>query len=177
MKLLKTALLSAALASSAFAGTSYDKNPQAPQIQPTVSGCDCFAPGAAFGLYGGGFIPASDHKGELGGGALFEYFFNEYVGFQATYGLYATNSEHHQFDGSLVLRYPIKSMCIAPYMIAGGGGSTNASSNGDWHVGGGLEARFSSANCLGVFADGAYHFGSGNKQDYTIVRLGVKFPF
>ena len=45
-------------------------------------------------------------------------------------------------------------------------------------VGGGVEARLESLNCLGVFADGAYHFAADdNDEDYTIVRLGVKLPF
>jgi hypothetical protein len=45
-------------------------------------------------------------------------------------------------------------------------------------LGGGLEARLSSSNCLGIFADGAYYFtGDDAVEDYTIVRLGLKFPF
>ena len=118
-----------------------------------------------------------DEDNVLGGGVLGEYFFNQYIGIQGSYGIYATSSEHHQFDGSLVLRYPITSLCIAPYVMAGGGYSTNSDSQGDIHVGGGIEARLESLNCLGIFADGAYHFSEDDDQDFTIVRLGVKLPF
>jgi hypothetical protein len=77
-----------------------------------------------------------------------------------------------------VLRYPITSICIAPYAMVGGGFSVNSEDKGNYFVGGGVEARFSAASNLGVFADGAYHFAADEDDfDYTIVRLGVKFPF
>lgn len=176
MNTLKTTLLIAVLASSAMAGPVYDKTPQAP-VTPPLIGCECFAPGLAVGVFGGGFLPDSDADDELGGGVLLEYFFNEYIGLQGSYGVYTTESEHHQFDGSLVLRYPIKSICLAPYVLAGGGASTNSETSGDWHVGGGIEARIESANCLGIFADGVFHFAEDEVDDYTIVRVGVKFRF
>lgn len=177
MKTILISLLSiVTLTASSFAGTSYAKNPKNP-VAPAPTGCDCFGSGLAFGLYGGGFLPRSDGHGELGGGALLEYFFNDWIGIQGTYGVYATNAEHHQFDGSLVLRAPIRSLCIAPYVFGGGGGSVNSDDSGSWHAGGGIEARFDRANCLGVFADGAYHWVEDNHPDFTIVRLGVKFKF
>lgn len=175
MKALATLLLTAALASTAIAGPISSKNPKAPVMPPPPpAGCDCFAPGAAFGLFGGAILPSDgNYDDALGGGVLGEYFFTENVGIQGSYGLYATDSEHHAFDASLVLRAPIKSLCLAPYILAGGGFSTNSNNEGNWLVGGGLDYRFS--NCTGIFADGAYHFAENG--DYTIVRLGVKFPF
>lgn len=165
--------MTAALASSAIAGPIASKNPKAP-VMPDP-GCQCFAPGAAFGLFGGAILPSSGRGDDdsLGGGVLAEYFFTENIGLQGSYGAYATNSEHHAFDASLVLRAPIKSLCIAPYILAGGGYSVDGTSEGNFHAGGGLDVRFSS--CVGLFADGAYHWA--NDGDYTIVRLGVKFPF
>jgi len=172
MKILTTLLMTAALASSALAGP-IAKNPKAPVLpDPT---CECFAPGAAIGFFGGAILP-NDRGGSddaLGGGLLAEYFFTENIGLQGSYGIYATDSEHHAFDASLVLRAPIKSLCLAPYLLAGGGYSVNGTSEGNWHVGGGLDYRFN--NCSGIFADGAYHFAEAG--DYTIVRLGVKIPF
>lgn len=171
MKILTTLLMTAALASTAFAGP-IAKNPKAPVLPPPT--CECFAPGAAIGVFGGAILP--DGRGDddaLGGGVLAEYFFTENIGLQGSYGVYATDSEHHAFDASLVLRAPIKSLCLAPYVLAGGGYSVNGTSEGNWHVGGGLDYRFN--NCTGIFADGAYHWA--NEGDYTIVRLGVKIPF
>jgi hypothetical protein len=177
MKYLASLLVSAALTSSVFAGpvTYSSKAPKDVVIPP--AGCACFDPGFAFGAFGGGFLPDNDFEDDvLGGGVLAEYFFTPYIGLQGSYGIYATDSEHHQFDGSLILRYPITSICIAPYVMVGGGLSTNAETDGDFHAGGGIEARFESLNCLGVFADGAYHWGE-DERDFTIVRLGVKLPF
>jgi hypothetical protein len=174
MKALATLLLTAALASTAIAGPISSKNPKAPVMPPPPAGCDCFAPGAAFGVVGGAILPSDGaYDDALGGGLLGEYFFTENIGIQGSYGVYATDSEHHAFDAALVLRAPIKSLCLAPYILAGGGFSTNAENEGNWLVGGGLDYRFN--NCAGIFADGAYHFAENG--DYTIVRLGVKFPF
>lgn len=129
------------------------------------------------GAFGGAMFPSHRGEGVGGGGMLAEYFFTENLGIQGSYGVYATNSEHHQADGSIVFRVPIQSLCIAPYVMAGGGVGTNAVTRGDFHVGGGIEARFASLACMGVFVDGNYYFASGNNADFTIGRLGVKFRF
>lgn len=181
MKKIASLIISLALASSAVAGPVSYSGKGGKVVQPPVSplGCECFEPGFAVGVYGGGYLPDGDSEGdELGGGALVEYFFNPYIGIQGSYGIFATDSEHHEFDGALVLRYPITSICIAPYAMVGGGFSVNGEDKGNYFVGAGLEARFAGANCLGVFADGAYHFAADDgDEDYTIVRVGVKFPF
>jgi len=107
MKFISTLLLSAALASSALAGTSAAYSGK--MVQPMApTGCDCFAPGAAFGVFGGGIFPEDDGEDAAGGGVLYDYFFTEYFGFQGSYGLFATSSEHHQ-----VRRQP-RSACPDP---------------------------------------------------------------
>lgn len=183
MKKIASLIMSLALASSAFAGPVSYSGKGGKFVQPTAPapvGCDAFGPGFALGIYGGGYLPENDsfEDDALGGGVLGEYFFNQYIGIQGSYGIFATDQEHHEFDGALVLRYPITSLCIAPYAMAGGGFSVNSEDKGNYFVGGGIEARFVGANNLGVFADGAYHFAADDGDfDYTIVRLGVKFPF
>jgi hypothetical protein len=174
MKALASLVVACAFASSAFAGPAYSSK-GGKGVQPTAPlGCDCFAPGGAFGIYGGAILDDDD---SLGGGALAEYFFSEYIGIQASYGIFATDSEHHEIDGGLVLRYPLRSLCVAPYVLVGGGVEANSSNEGNFFAGGGIETRLESVNCLGIFTDGAYHWAGGDKPDYTIVRLGVKFPF
>jgi hypothetical protein len=183
MKKIASLIMSLALASSAFAGPVSYSGKGGKMVQPPPSpalGCECFGPGFALGVFGGGYLPDDDsiEDDALGGGVVAEYFFNEYIGIQGTYGIFATDQEHHEFDGALVLRYPITSICVAPYAMVGGGFSVNSEDKGNYFVGGGVEARFAGANCLGVFADGAYHFAADDGDtDYTIVRLGVKFPF
>ncbi len=177
MKSIVTLLSIVGLAGSALAGPIAAKNPKAPVMPPQAPvGCDCFGPGLSLGVFGGAILNSED---ALGGGVLAEYAINRNIAIQGSYGLYATDKEHHNFDAALVLRAPIDSICVAPYLLAGGGYSTNSASAGHWMVGGGLEARLSSSSCVGIFADGAYYF-SGDEdevEDHTIVRLGVKFPF
>ncbi len=181
MKKIASLVMSLALASSAFAGPVSYSGKGGKVVNPPVTplGCECFAPGFAFGAYGGAYLPDGGSEDDvLGGGVLAEYFFTPYIGIQGSYGIFATDKEHHEFDGALVLRYPITSICIAPYALAGGGFSVNSEDKGNYFVGVGIEARFAAASCLGVFADGTYHFAAdSDDEDYTIVRLGVKFPF
>ncbi|MFZ4596443.1 MAG: hypothetical protein ACOYOF_19460, partial [Verrucomicrobiaceae bacterium] len=154
MKSLITILATAALASSVFAGpVSSGKNAKAPVAPAPAPGCDAFGPGLNFDVFAGAFIPDSGDS-ELGGGVGVGYFFNRFVGLDLNYGVYATESEHHQFDGNLVLRAPIDSLCIAPYALVGGGFSTNGSTDGLYQVGGGLDVRLQSLSNLGVFAEG-----------------------
>ncbi|MFZ4767277.1 MAG: hypothetical protein ACOYMN_20180 [Roseimicrobium sp.] len=178
MKYIASLIMTVALASSAFAGPVTYSGKGGKPVQPIAPvGCACFEPGFAVGAFGGAILPDGNENDALGGGFLAEYFLTPYIGVQGSYSVFATDSEHHEFDGSLVLRYPITSICVAPYVLAGGGFSTNSSNVGNYHVGAGIEARFESLNCLGVFADGSFHFAAGNHEDFTIVRLGVKLPF
>lgn len=174
MKSLLTILATVAISGAAIAGPVSYKNPKAPVMPPPApTGCECFAPGFMLGAFGGAVLGNED---ALGGGILGEYAFSPYIALQGSYGLYATQSEHHQFDAALILRYPITSLCLAPYAMVGGGFSTNADTRGDFLVGGGLDLRLPSASCMSIFADGAWYV-LGDNDNQTIVRLGVKFPF
>ena len=176
MKSLITLLATVALSSSVFAGPAFSgKEAKAPVAPAPAPGCDAFGPGLVFDVFGGAFLPDGGDDA-LGGGVGVGYFFNRYVGLDINYGVYATDSEHHQFDGNLVLRAPIDSLCIAPYALVGGGFSTNGSTDGQYQVGGGLDVRLQSLSNLGIFAEGLYHFGDEN-PDFTTVRLGLRIPF
>jgi hypothetical protein len=165
-------------ASSLFAGSAYaPKNAKEPVMPPQpVTGCDCFGPGASFDVFAGAIIPDGGDA-EVGGGVGINYFFTPIFGIDANYGAYATDSIHHQFDANLVLRAPINSACIAPYVLAGGGFATNSSNRGTYQVGAGIDVRIPSASCLGVFAEGLYHFASDDTADFTTARVGVRIPF
>lgn len=177
MKSLVTLLSMAVLATSVVAGpVSSGKNVKNPVAPLPPAGCNAFGPGAVFDVYGGGLLPDGAGDDVLGGGVGVGYFFNRYVGLDFNYGLYATDSEHHQFDGNLILRAPIDSLCIAPYLLVGGGFATNGTTQGNYQAGGGIDVRFSPSN-IGVFAEGAYHWAADDDSDYTLVRLGVRIPF
>ncbi len=178
MKYILTLLMSVALASSALAGPmSAPKNPKAPVLPPPPAGCDCFGPGMSFDVFGAGFFPEGGGDEAAGGGVGMSYFFTRNLGIDLNYSLFATSKEHHQFDGNLVLRAPIDSLCIAPYLLAGGGFATNSNSYGTYQAGAGIDIRLQSMNCLGIFAEGLYHFANDEAPDFTTVRLGVRIPF
>ena len=182
-------LLAATLASSAFAGSDSTYSGKSSKVvQPVATEVDLWAPGLAVGAFASGILPRHGSKDYAGGGVLAEYFFNDYVGIQGDYGVDAYHSERHQFDGNLIIRYPIRSCNIAPYFIGGGSFSTGGTSQagfetgsqrlGDFQAGVGLEKRFESCPHFGIFADGTYHWDtSTSSRDYTLVRLGLKWTF
>lgn len=164
------------MASSVFAGPVYSgKGGKA--VQPMAApDCQCFAPGFTIGFFGAGILPESEADDALGGGFLAEYFFTENFGIQGSYGLLATDSEHHEFDAALVVRFPITELCIAPYIMGGSGYATNSEEAWNLFAGAGLEVRFDDMDCMAVFADAAYHWSEDDDADFTLIRLGVKFP-
>lgn len=174
MKSVNVLIVSAALCVSALAGPA--ASPSGKSVQPYPAQTDnCWAPGFTMGAFAGGLFPSHRDSGVAGGGILGEYFWSENFGVQGSYGLYATNSAHHQIDGSFIARAPMGN--IAPYLMAGGGLGMNGSNHGDFHAGGGLEARIPSMNCMGLFIDGNYHFTSTDQADFTLVRIGMKIRF
>lgn len=171
-----TILASLALAGFSFAGpASYGKAPVGKgPVPPPPPSCNCFEPGGQFSLYGAALLGASDIDDSLGAGIAVDYFFTPFVGVEADATWAFSDSTVHAFTGSVVLRYPIISACIAPYVLAGGGFHTDGVSQGTLHAGGGLDVRL--ANCFGIFADARYTWAE-ESDDYTIVRAGVRMNF
>ena len=171
---ISSLIIACALATSAFAGVTYSSKGVAPVQTPAPIGCDCFAPGAAFGINASAiFLDGGDE--DFGGGVLAEYFFTDMIGIQGAYNLLATDSEHHEYDAALIVRFPIEEACIAPYIMGGVGYAANSEEAWNLFAGAGLDIRFPDANCFGIFVDGAYHWSEDDDADFTLVRLGVKF--
>ncbi len=181
----KTTIITLATAAlglvSAQAGTgyvSYGKAPKAPAQVAVPSLCECFNGNTAnFSVFAAGILPESsnvDLDDAAGAGIAASYFFTENVGLEGSYTLFGTDSAVHQLSGSLVLRLPIKSICLAPYALVGGSYHTDGVNQATYHIGGGLDYRF--ASCVGLFADAQYNFAE-DTADYTTVRGGVRFGF
>ena len=168
MKKIASLIMTAALASSAFAGTPSGGKIVAPPA-PT---CDWFAPGLKVGANVSGIVFDKGGDGAMGGGILAEYFFCENFGIEGSYNVFGTDGTHHQFDFNLIARYPMKSKCWAPYMLVGGGFGVNGDTVGNWQLGAGVEAHLKGN--MGVFADGSYHWADA-EEDFTVIRLGLKF--
>ena len=177
MKKIASLFAVAMMASSVIAGpVTYDKGSKTPQPPMPET---CFGPGLDIGLFGSALIPKDSRDGYDtggGGGILVDYFFCNYVGIEASYAANSTASTLHTYGADLILRAPIESLCIAPYIMAGGGGDTDGSSLGQWNVGGGLDVRFRGSP-LGIFADAAYYWHNSDERDrdYTMIRAGIKW--
>lgn len=180
-----TSILTLALSvfglAAAQAGTgyvSYGKAPKAPAPVEVPSLCECFNGNTAnVSVFAAGIIVDSstpELDDALGGGIALNYFFTENVGLEGSYTAFGTDSVVHQVSGSLILRLPIKSICLAPYLLVGGSLHSDSVNQGTAHVGAGLDYRF--ANCVGIFADGQYNWAD-DTSDYVTVRGGVRFGF
>ena len=179
-----TALLSLATASALTAGqmmSPYDSMAQqAPMAAPTA--CEAFSGGWALAPYALFLTPDADYDTTFGFGIGAEYFFNTYLGLAGsgqwaeiadeTYGNYAVD---------VVARYPVGSLCLAPYAYAGLGLiNGNDETNLLVRVGIGVDWRF--YNGHGLFADWSYTApggggGEDDWEDYQTIRLGVKIDF
>lgn len=166
---------------SAQAGSgyvSYGKSPKAPAPMEVPSLCECFNGNTSnVSVFVAGILPESESPGfedAAGGGIAMNYFFTEHVGIEGSYSLFATDTEVHQVSGSVILRLPIKSLCLAPYIFGGGSYHTDSVNQATYHAGAGLDYRF--ASCVGVFADAQYNWAE-DTSDYTTVRGGVRFGF
>jgi hypothetical protein len=174
MKKLLSTLTVLSLSLGFAAAGDYGKNPV--EKNPVVpTGCECFGTGFEFSGFVAGAIPDSG-DGEMGGGASIGYFFTENIGIETSYTVAAFQSEEHILTANLVYRMPIKDLCIAPYVLLGGGVLTNGSTDGLWDLGGGLDIRFDSLGCVGLFVDATYNWVDGDR-DFTLVRGGVRIPF
>lgn len=177
-----TALCGAITLASAQAGTGYvqvDSGkasvPPARIEVPTL--CQCFEPNtASVSVYAAALLPDGDGSldDSFGGGLAVDYFFSENVGIQVDATWADADSAVHLFTSSLVLRYPIKSICLAPFIFAGGGVHTDGVTQGVFHAGAGLDYRFNQQ--VGIFADARYTW-TEETEEYSVVRTGVRFAF
>ena len=170
-----TILATIAFAGVSFAGPSMDKAPMSKcPVPPPPPSCNCFEPGGQFSLYAAALLGSDTIDDAMGAGVAVNYFFTQNVGVEVDATWAFTDSTVHTLNGSLVLRVPIISACIAPYALVGGGVHTNGETYGTLHAGGGLDVRL--ANCFGIFADARYTWADQD-DDYTIVRAGIRMNF
>jgi len=112
-----------------------------------------------------------------GGGIGANYFFTKYVGVGVNGQVYSDSGKATWLpaNGNLILRYPICSLNLAPYVMVGGGGAFQKGSPGFGYgnVGAGLEWRF--MKNLGLFVDGNYLYGA--IQHMVDIRSGLRVAF
>lgn len=180
-KIVFPVIASLALASSAFAGHEVKETKD---YKPTVEPCfkdqelqlDAFASWTSLN----GRDRDGHHDGRsdgFGGGIGVNYFFMRYLGVGVDGNIADVHNGLWTFSGSLIARYPIEtgSLCLAPYVLTGGGYQTDGINAGTWHVGGGLEWR--ATHHLGIYGEGRYTWAGSHEEDNVRVSLGVRFIF
>ncbi len=86
----------------------------------------------------------------------------------------------HNFSGSLIYRFPIDRVCVAPYVYAGGGAAVDGLQWASAHGGAGIEWRVKPQK-LGIFTDARYtyygdRFGRSDLGNIS-ARVGVRLVF
>jgi hypothetical protein len=46
-----------------------------------------------------------------------------------------------------------------------------------WNVGAGVDVRFESWGCVGLFGDFSYNWVDQGQPDFTMMRAGIRIPF
>jgi hypothetical protein len=135
----------------------------------------------------------ADHA--WGGGLDANYFFMRYLGLGVEGYALDADEVIGQASGNLIFRYPIRGTRFAPYGYAGGGvvfngsraedlvdrgrnlGSVTRNSDveGMGQFGAGLEFRFTPS--IGIINDFSWNVVNGPRNNYGMVRAGVRFAF
>ena len=173
----------------AYAGTYVRSESVAPPMLPAAMPDDCFGPGWELGFFGSDFIGMNSYDGNhgdnggkehpnyAGGGVTVSYFFTRNFGLETSYNVSSQDAELHSVRAALVARFPIADTNFAPYVLAGGGVDLDSFKGGAYHAGVGVEYRFPTANCMGIFTDGTYNIVAPDNNDHILLSTGVQFKF
>jgi opacity protein-like surface antigen len=118
-------------------------------------------------------------KDNWGGGLGINYFITRYFGIGSDSYLEEWKAPY-RVNGSLIARYPIDPIGLAPYAFGGGGREFKFVPQWTAHAGGGLEFRLNPH--FGLFADGRRVFADKSwaeprRRDYTLIRAGLRLGF
>lgn len=183
MKKLTLTILALGIAlSTAQAGSdSYYYSAKAPAKDPIpLQPENCFYAGESFiDIFGVYADPeAGDHgtgyESSYGGGLGVGHFINEYLGVRGRAYWWDGGSAVHSLNADLILRAPIQSLCVAPYVYGGVGGAFDGENQFTQHIGGGVELRLTGR--LGVFADYSRTFAD-ETGDWDLYSLGMRILF
>ena len=174
MKKLTIALLTVAVsATAAFAGTSAKtfKQTVAPvqecKFRDQELQVDAFAAGAFY----------NQGRPGWGGGLGVNYFFTKFIGIGVEQDILGRGSNTEwATSGNLFFRYPICSLNLAPYALAGGGAAYGTGKgHGFGNVGGGLEYRVT--DNIGLFSDARWVYSAEEPKSAVLGRAGLRFAF
>ena len=200
MKKLAFSLLAiASVSTTGFAGHEMVASKEYKQPIPEEIGCflDQELQIDVFGAYVDG--NADRHAGYIrdhgwGGGIGVNYFFTRNIGIgvdgiwiygkeNAAADVRNNSGDHttfHNVTGSLIFRFPIDEICVAPYVFVGGGFHVDGDQWASAHAGVGLEYRVV-PNKIGLFIDGRWtyfgdRYGHGDQNNF-LGKAGIRFVF
>ena len=157
--------------------SSYYYSSKAPAKDPIpLQPENCFYAGESFvDIFGVYADPedGSELDDTVGGGFGIGHFITEYLGVRGRAYWWDGDSVIHSVAADAILRMPIQSLCIAPYIYGGVGGAFNGENQFTSHFGGGIEARLTGR--LGVFADYSRNFA--DEGDWDLYSLGLRILF
>lgn len=172
-KLTLSFLASLAFVASSFGGHEVvSKEYKGPVVEPCFKDVelqlDIFGTyiGGNHNLFGDGF----------GGGLGVNYFFTRNFGVAVSGSLY-DGDQHAIWNTNLdlVLRFPIENgVCIAPYILAGGGLECDGTIIGTYGAGAGLEWR--ATPTFAIYGEGRFQWGALS-EEVAVARLGLRFVF
>jgi hypothetical protein len=167
-----------ALAGTSFAGT-YEPSKEMKEMKEVIPPPPtCFSDTEFqldfFGTYNWTIDPSIYHD-NAGGGVAANFIFARYFGIGADTNVFSGGVNGvWQSTGYGILRFPIDSACVAPYIVGGGGAQYDGSTQGLWFAGGGLEWRVV-PHSVGLFTEGRYNWAEGD--DTAQVRAGLRVVF
>jgi hypothetical protein len=199
MKKLAFSLLAvASITATSFAG--HEMVATGKESKPVIPEVGCFLDRElqidVFGAYVDG--NSSSHAGYIrdhgwGGGIGVNYFFTRNIGLGVD-GIWIYGKENaasspnadsdstvfHNVTGSLIFRFPMDEICLAPYVFVGGGYTVDGADWASAHAGVGLEYRVV-PNKVGLFIDARWtyfgdRYGRGDLNNF-LGKAGVRFVF
>jgi len=115
------------------------------------------------------------NRGTWGGNVGVNYFITQNIGVGADANMSANGGNFvDAVLGNLTLRLPLGNSGFAPYVLGGGGRTTDATWEWVGQAGVGLEYRFSRR--IGLFADGRYIWPE-HSPDALLLRAGFRIVF
>ena len=151
--------------------------------QRVTSPSYCYDAGFEFSGFVSGFWPETQvglNDNSIGGGVALAYFFGHNFGLEGSYAAHGGGVSQQVGKFNAVYRFPLGGECcstIAPYVFGGFGVVSVGTSESLWNLGGGVDVRFESWGCVGLFGDFSYNWVDQTLPDFTQFRAGFRIPF
>jgi hypothetical protein len=113
----------------------------------------------------------------FGGGVAFGYYIvPSYVILRGDFSFSSVQLANPEIAADILFRLPLLDGRLAPYAIVGGGIEANDGDHGFWHVGGGLEYRFT--RFFAIFSEATYAWVENPDHNNNLtVKAGLRVSY